>query len=308
MNARRLAAPPAWSDADLERDRKVAIERFIAERRGTGNAPYLAAHAASRLLVEEFFVATGDLMSFRGGAALIDNPNRVRSARYLAAPIISADDLNTITSSTIGHRRRSIPASMAAKAGEVIEVFMDSVRFPWLFDGTGRPPTSEERERAILWTAGLLAAQDIATGRRGESAARQESAVAALLSGQRFDQVAPRAISLVGDLDPGTFCREASVVGQKCDVPVRLRDGRLLLIECKVSNSGTNSVKRLVREVGGKAPAWREQIGRGQCFTAAVLAGVYTMKSLTTARDEKGIVVFWEHDLDALGEFVQGAI
>ena len=172
----------------------------------------------------------------------------------------------------------------------------------------GRPPTSEERERAILWTAGLLAAQDIATGRRGESATRQESAVAALLASKGFDQVPARPIALVGDLDPGTFCREASVVGQKCDVPVRLRDGRMLLIECQVSNSGTNSVKRLVREVGGKAPAWRDQIGRGQCFTAAVLAGVYSMKSLTTARDEKGIVVFWEHNLDVLGDFVDAAV
>ncbi|MDQ3689605.1 MAG: replication-relaxation family protein [Chloroflexota bacterium] len=44
-------------------------------------------------------------------------------------------------------------------------------------------------------------------------------------------------------------------------MPLRLHDGRLLLIECKVSNEGTNSVKRLNREVGGKARDLSRDLG-----------------------------------------------
>ena len=43
-----------------------------------------------------------------------------------------------------------------------------------------------------------------------------------------------------------------TVYGAKRDVPVRLRDGRLLAIECKVSNGAKNSWKRLNREIAGR--------------------------------------------------------
>jgi hypothetical protein len=301
---RALAEPPVWADAQLEAARHQAIARFIAEREAAGNAPYLAAHASSMPLVEDLFATTDDLLAFDDGRAIADAPERLRIARYLAAPIVSADDLDTLTSTRVTKRKR-IPATMAERAAEAIAAIIDPIRFPWLYETPPRPPSPEERLVAVRWTAGLLAAQDIQTGRRGESATRQEAAVANLLAQEGFGQMPARPIKLVGDLVVGAFCREAPVAGTKCDVPARLRDGRLLLTECKVSNSGTNSVKRLVREVVGKAPTWRRKFGEQQ-ITAAVISGVFTLKSLKDAQ-VGGVSIFWEHDLTPLAEFVRKA-
>ena len=89
-------------------------------------------------------------------------------------------------------------------------------------------------------------------------------------------------------------------------MPVGLRDGRFLLTECKVSNSGTNSVKRLNREVGGKAGGWREAFG-GRGITAAVLAGVFKLKNLKDAQKD-GVAIFWESDLEPLSDFLRAAV
>jgi hypothetical protein len=96
--------------------------------------------------------------------------------------------------------------------------------------------------------------------------------------------------------------RTATFAGAKCDVPVRLHDGRLLAIECKISNGPKNSWKRLNREVGGKAERWRGHFG-GQVVTAAVLAGMYDLSCLLAAQAD-GVHVFWEQDLEPLKDFV----
>lgn len=59
--------------------------------------------------------------------------------------------------------------------------------------------------------------------------------------------------------------------------------GRLLLLECKVSNSATKSVKRRNRETGGKARDWNGRFGE-RSITGAVLAGVVELRNLKTAR------------------------
>ncbi len=97
----------------------------------------------------------------------------------------------------------------------------------------------------------------------------------------------------------GTFAGELRLDGRKCDVPIRLRDGRILAIECKVSNSEVNSVKRLVREVGGKADAWKNSLG-ASLVTLAVLSGVYAVGTLLEAQSAHGVHIVWEHDLNVL--------
>lgn len=113
-----------------------------------------------------------------------------------------------------------------------------------------------------------------------------------------------RTMDALDVLPRGSFTREVNLAGSKCDVPVRLHDGRLLALECKVSNSALNSVKRLIRETGGKARAWRNAFGL-QVITAAVLSGVYKLGNLLDAQENYAI--FWEHDLRPLQEFVAQA-
>lgn len=94
------------------------------------------------------------------------------------------------------------------------------------------------------------------------------------------------------------------MVGAKCDVPVMLYDGRLLLIECKVSNSGLNSIKRLIRETCGKANRWRNELG-ARAITAAVLSGVFKLVHLRQAQNDYGVTIFWERDLQPLAAFLK---
>ncbi len=115
-----------------------------------------------------------------------------------------------------------------------------------------------------------------------------------------------RALGDLEDLARGSFTRKVLLGGNECDIAVRLNDGRLLAIECKVSNSALNSVKRLVRETGGKAGAWNRDFG-ARVATAAVLAGVFKLGNLLDAQDNHHVVIYWEHNLDPLIDFVRAA-
>ena len=111
----------------------------------------------------------------------------------------------------------------------------------------------------------------------------------------------------ITDLPAGHFTLgEVSAAGTKADVAVCLRNGLVLLIECKVSNSGTNSIKRLNHEVGDKIGKWRDLFGRQAC-TVAVLAGVYNLVNLEAAQDA-GISIFFQYDLGPLREFIEASV
>ena len=304
MRQSPLATAPTWIEEQLEIDRRRSIEAFVKDRTAIGGQQYQVAFYEDLESVNDLFTATNDLLDFGTGAALAEKPARVQIARYLSGPPVSADDLDTLADASIASRKRLDP-DLARLAADIICLTMDGARFPWLFAEPLRRPTPEERYAAMRWTAGLQAAQRVQTARRGESSARQESVVEAMLAASGFHKVARRTVSIVGGLDPGEFCRESLVDGIKCDVPVGLRDGRFLFLECKVSNSSTNSVKRLNREVGGKAAAWRRAFG-DRAITAAVLAGVYKLRNLADAQ-AGGVVIFWEHDLDQLAQFVASA-
>jgi len=302
--SRSYARPPVWSDDELEAHRREAIADFIEIRNAEGSVRYRAAFNSALELAERLFANTDDLATFGTGDALADDPGLVRVARYLGAPPISGDDLNTLAGANIA-TRKSLDSDLAAKAAEVIGSAVDPERFPWLGGSGHRRPTAEERDLALRWTAGLMAASEAQMSRRNEASGRQEASVREFLIRHGFNEVPAHPIQLTGGLEPGTFSREASVMGIRCDVPVGLLDGRFLLIECKSSNSAVNSVKRLNRETGGKAQEWIRRLGE-RAIPAAVLAGVFQLGSLKSAQ-EVGTTIFWERDMTALGDFIRAA-
>lgn len=81
---------------------------------------------------------------------------------------------------------------------------------------------------------------------------------------------------------------------------------RVLAIECKVSNSKTNSIKRLNNDAAVKAEYWLTQFGIRQVVPAAALAGVFKLLSLEQAQ-QRGLALWWTHDLAKLGEFIDQA-
>jgi hypothetical protein len=297
--------PRKWTDAELEQARLAAIADFIAERAAEGSSTYERHLSTATAAVERLLDSTSDLRDLRhGGSSLLGHPDLLDAARYLDGPPISGDDLATVANTTRGRARLDRPAS--DRIAQVIVSGLDRARFPWLFDSAQRGPSAEERRTAILWTAGLWAAQKTATGRRNESSKRQEGEVKAMLAARDLRQVDSRRIDGVDDLARGEFCPEAIVAGAKSDVPTRLRNGRLLLIECKVSGSAINSVKRLNRECGDKAARWRAAFGQ-QAYTLAVLSGVFRLDNLRQAQSD-GIYIVWQRDLGPLAAFVEAAV
>lgn len=104
--------------------------------------------------------------------------------------------------------------------------------------------------------------------------------------------------------NPGEFCCECLLGTRKADFVVRLWDGRILAIECKVSNSATNSIKRLNNDAAIKAETWIGEFGTTGVVPSAVLTGVYKLSSLESAQS-RGLTLFWEHDLSRLTEWIK---
>lgn len=185
----------------------------------------------------------------------------------------------------------------------VIERVLDPHRFPWM--AAGKAPSPRQREAALLASSVLLAAQRIATERRNDGKDNQETRVKDYLREIGFSEVAPvRINTIVKGPQAMQFCAECQLGARKADVVVRLHDTRLMAIECKVSNSATNSVKRLNNDAAVKSEYWLKEFGTSQVVPAAVLSGVFKVLNLEQAQ-ERGLALFWSQALDALGAFIE---
>jgi hypothetical protein len=296
------AAPPRWTAEELELGRQGALAEFISSWGAEGTQRYVDTVAQLSVPLARLFTASNDLSdlsaeTFTGDASLI------AAARFVAAPPVSADDLKTLIGGNLG--ARSPDAERAARAAKIVRTAWDPLRFPWL--AQRRPATDIERETAIKWTASIWAIESMRTYQRNASARKQELKVAEAVKAAGFQPLAPRRIDALEQLAKGSFTRECRIGDHKSDVPVRLHDGRLLAIECKVSNSAVNSKKRLNNDVGAKAADWKKTFG-AQVITAVVLSGVYSLGNLIAAQEHQDITIFWAHDLGRLTEFATAAI
>lgn len=293
------AEPPHWSAEELDAWRRSALAYFVTQRGREGTQAYVDAFSRLRPLVEEVFRASNDLRRW-DPALVVQRPALVAPMRYLIAPLISADDLDTLVEGRTRNKRLS--PELGERIVLLVSNGLDPIRYPWIADD--RPPTGAERAAAIDWTTGIWASEQVRTARKTESSRRQEAAVATILREAGYEHSAKRRFNSLDEMPRGSFGAEAVLAGAKADVPVRLHDGRLLAIECKVSNSAVNSVKRLLRETGGKARAWREAYGQ-QVIPAAVLSGVFKLNDLLAAQESHRIALFWETDLTPLRDFLE---
>lgn len=266
---------------------------------------YLEHFGHYRHAIERLLEATADLSALAAQAStVLADSDLLYVFRYLSGPPVSADDLQTLAGMRLTRSRlRSDPEG----AGRVVETVLrglDSERFAWV--GEGREPSPQERSAAIVATAALIASQRVRTGRMNDAPQLQEALVKARLSGVGFIEEEPRPIpNMFAAPDPGRF-RGECVVGasRKADVAVRMWDGRLMPIECKVSNSGLNSIKRLTNDAAVKGRVWIEDLGRNNVVPAAVLSGVFELAHLAEAQ-ERGLTLFWAHSLDELLTFIE---
>lgn len=300
MSAALAEFPKRWTKDELEGARNLAQRRFVLERQGEGVHAFHATCRDTEPLVRKALQLTADLRSITG-EVLLKEPSLWWALRYFCAPPISEEDLWTL----VGQKFKNMTPRVSDGTASALLSVIDAWRFPWV--AARREPTEAERESAVLSTTILLAHETLKTKRRGSASRAQEEAVTAALTeaGLAFDH-RRSAILRLDELERQHFSRERKVDGAKCDVPVRLADGRLLALECKVSNGPKNSWKRLQREVGGKAERWRQEFG-SQVLTGAVLAGVFDLRCLVTAQDEQRVFLFWEHDLGPLIDFIKSS-
>lgn len=303
---------PFWTRDELDARRLEARKLYKATWTPTSlQADYASMKATCLAEVKSLLDATDNLRSLTTDLDFFNRGTKkagkklVEPARFMTIPLLSE-----ATMEVLGEDR---------KFAEIVVDFINPERFPWV--KTGVKPSQADVDRAAEATAELMALQKVETEKRTAEAKRQEAGTKKTLElvGLTYverEEVAKRAKSapsydkkkgienhnIYALLDLGEFTSEFKVAGAKCDLPVRLASGFFLPLECKVSGSAVNSIKRLIRETVGKRRAWREEFGR-QPFTGAVLAGVFSMITLETAQEED-MLIFWEHELDALNEFV----
>lgn len=238
---------------------------------------------------------------------LVSGKDQKKAFRYLAAPPISDDDLEALAEASVGPVIFRRDPEAATRVRNIVLAVLDPHRFPWMIDPK-RVPTPEERASAIAASSALAAAREVETKRRNMSKDVQERAVKDVLLAEGFVEVAKRPIPMLTTAPaPGEFCGESEIAGTRADIVVRLHDGRVLAIECKVSNSGVNSYKRLIHEAAGKAGTWYRVLGTAQIVSGAVLSGVFTTANLERAQ-ERELFLFWQHRLDDLATFVRNAV
>lgn len=203
---------------------------------------------------------------------VLTNPNLLEAFRYFAGPPLSADDLKTLSEGVLS------PARLR-----------------------------KDRRIVELASAALMATRSVGTARRQEGKEAQELLVADALSGAGMKRVDSRLIPTL-NLAPsaGEFCRESVLGSRKADIVVRLWDHRLMPIECKVSNSALNSIKRVNNDAAVKAETWTKDFGTRNIVPAAVIGGVYKLRHLSDAQ-QRGLTLFWGHDLLALVSWIEQA-
>lgn len=297
-------SPPSWSDDELELDRRTSITQFREERLQEPLEQYLETFDTYRGVVEDLLEATVDLTTLSAAnVSVLTDPALLEALRYLAGPPISEDDLKVLADASLAPSRLRTDPDMAQRVVETILIALDRRRFPWVSEG--REPEEAEREAAALASAALMATQRLSTSRRSVSKDAQEKAVADALKDAGFKEVSTRAIlTLANAPSDGEFCKETMFGSRKADFVVGLWDGRKMAIECKVSNSSTNSVKRLNNDAAVKAVAWIQEFGTAQTVPAAVISGVFKAHNLKAAQ-EAGLSLFWAYKLEALLSWIE---
>ena len=302
-----------WTSDELLRDAQASRADFRARRLGEPLARYLDAFDATYPslvpLVEQLEVAfAGDAKAMSLLGELWQSEQGRTLFRYLGAPPISTDDLQTLAETKLGIAALRDDGAAAKRLLDVMRQIVDPRRFPWIAEG--RSATPQELASAQFCTTALIASQRVQTLRRGDEQAAVEGAVKGMLVGMGWSAAARnlRGVQalLTDSPQPRTYMSQTNLGTSNADVIVRLDNNRLLAIECKGSNSEINSRKRLNKEAAQNARAWSERFG-SEVVAAVVLQGVFKARYVEEAQNTP-MLVFWSHRLDDLRQFIARAL
>lgn len=300
--------PRIYGDDELREAAVKLKAEFNAERR-----------AAERELAEfyhnsfsEAFDDVAEILSRSSDLSKLDESGKgllmdgyLPVMRSMDRPTVSDDDFKCLSGTETSARNRFRDDELASDAIEYLRRNLNMDLFPWI--GGDEAPSEEDRRSACMAVAALIADQKTKTSMRGSSSRTQEDGVREALRvrcGMTVVDGDSFSILSEGPKPGQVFSRETKVAETKADVVLGLYDGRIMCLECKVSNSTVNSYKRLNHEVLDKVTKWTSAFGR-QCVSGAVLKGVFSPANLISAQGE-GAYLFWSSDLSALVDFVNG--
>lgn len=298
-------SPPCWTREQLEVDRSAAILRFRHSRLAESVDRLARAHDDYAQRFAEILDSTSNLLELGTESIEVLASRRLLEAvRYLAAPPISEDDLKVLADvPSLAPKRLRGESKLREQVASTIKTAIDPRRFPWYQEK--RSPSAAERDAAILASAALAGAQRVSTDRRSQSKTEQEEAVRVELRSAGFEQIAPKPVETIAHAPaPGQFCSECLVGSRQADILLSTYDHRMVAIECKVSNSSTNSIKRLNNDAAVKAEVWRKDFGERHVVPVAVLSGVFKLRNLEEAQ-YRGLTLFWAHNLSPLTDWLR---
>jgi len=303
------ALPPRWTTEQITAHVAEATNAFRSER---FDEPLEKWQTEVDLRIEEFnrlfdeFGLADPASLDPGILPTIIEEGLLDGLRYVAGPPVSADDLKTLAEVESLARTPLMTRPGDAKAIlDVIRATVDPRRFPWI--AAKRAPTEEEKRAAVFASALLHAAQRLQSYRRNNAKSMQEALVRATLAargftGKKLKRIPPGGYQAFPP--PGVYSENEVLFGPaKADVLACLWDGRILAVECKVSNSEVNSYKRLNHDTLAKNTSWGRSFGDA-VIPAAILSGVYSPANVETAQ-VAGLAIFWAHRVSDLGDFVE---
>ncbi|MBA3769166.1 MAG: XamI family restriction endonuclease [Blastocatellia bacterium] len=298
-----------WTPEQFAEDLAESKAIFRRERLEEPLEAYSEAFEIVRDAVENLIEETVDLSQLEEKAlGLLKKPATLEAFRYLAGPPISKDDLETLVDTTsLAPAFLDTRPELVLLLVQTIKDVLDRNRFPWVSDQ--REPTMAERHAAIIASTALIATQRVATSRRTKGKKAQEAMVREALLGYGLEEVTVPGGSIPSTTHasapkPGQFCgKETKLGGRKADLIVCLWDSRIMPIECKVSNSSINSLKRLNAEAAAKAKGWIDDFGRRTIVPVAVISGVFKREYLVDAQD-RGLTIYWSHKLNELTKWM----
>lgn len=296
-----------WTSAEIAEDCAKAKSDFRVRRMtGTLN-DYLSEFPTVEKAADDVIANLSRILAAPADQALlagiVANPAKFTALRYLVAPPISEDDLDTLLGSSLsGTALRRNPA-LAGDLVKMLSISLDPKRFPWI--AAGKPPTDQQLGAAKLASAVAATIARVQTKRRGDEKTALENDIRDMLNSLDWKKVpAPRtAIRVLSEgPKPGEYLQHCTLGTDNMDFVIGLRHGRTLALEAKASNSGINSRKRLNKEVVVDAQHLQLHFG-AQVVAAAALRGVFKPSYVEEAQGTP-LVIIWGHRLQDLQDFL----
>ena len=184
-----------WGVEELSVDAAAAVAEFRARRLGEPLARYLLAFDANRDGNAEMIARLNEVLGEHGAdsafvKSLWSTESGRTAFRYLGAPPISEDDLETLAEAKLSPASARSPTGKGQSLIAVMRAILDPRRFPWV--AGQRAPTKAELQAAVLATTSLMASQRVQTLRRGDEKSMVEGAVKGLLVGMGWSPAPSR--------------------------------------------------------------------------------------------------------------------